>query len=225
MKRLTLMSLVLVMVVGMFASPASAGDAPADIGTIEGTADVGKVRTTVCNNHGGGAVSGSGLGFPVLTNSPKNGFWKLSTPAGGVQSQTAGAGALDACGELRNVRVFGVGSFGAACGISRGHSGSGKITFGGSPTVWLKDLGWTTSLGGTLPVQGEAFVDNNGSTNGKKPGPGGALTAIIQAQGGANCITKRDAPIPLIGTGPKPAPPAAPHGATTFVVRGVYIIT
>lgn len=119
----------------------------------------------------GTATVSPGLGLPGAT--PVSGSWSLTVAVTGAPE----SGTLSAAGALGPI----AGVLGAACGASSGSNGSGS--FGHHS---LSDVGWAATAGGTLPVTGNY--------------DGGAVAAVVQAQGGVACTQ--------------------PGGATSFQVVG-----
>lgn len=165
--------------IAMFAGPAAAHGP--DVGVYQGFADVGRTfalkgdGSSTCDSSGNGVVQGNGLNFPApLGPSNVNGTWKLSTTT--QQSALHGAGSLTICGKLRPEPTT---QLGAACGISQGYDGQGRSVNAGlahpSVVVQLSNVGWVTSVGGTLPTTGDTAT-------------GGKLVSITQAQGGSACL-------------------------------------
>jgi len=191
MKKIFAAVALAALALAMLAGPAAAHDA--DAGVFQGTAAVGRAFTQVpdgnggfrssCDDEGNGVVDANtnGLYFPApIGEASVFGVWtlKTSTQVGVLH----GTGALQICGLLRPEPNTGLG---AACGISQGHSGRGKIVSVGAAhpaaTTYLRNVGWITSAGGTLPTNGDIIT-----------GPGGArigtLIGVTQAQGGAACL-------------------------------------
>lgn len=194
MKKILGLLAIAAIMVGMLAGPAAA--ATVDAGVLTGTATVGK--TGPCGEDGG-------LGLPDPLNT-KQAYYGLSTldqgPLGdaSVISATQGQiGDLEICGQLGD--VLGIG---AACGMSRGHGGTGSATVG-TLSAALSNVGWPATAGGTLPVTGRATVAGKGDVQ---------LTAVVQAQGGAACVGKGG---DKSGNGEGNG-----TGATSFAVVGSY---
>lgn len=183
-----------------------------DFGTIQaGTMRVGKNRT-FCTNDGSSDVSGPGLGLPV-SNTRKNAYYAVEATVSSLAN--AHTGALRFCGRLDKVKSNVAGGTGAACGASKGWAGKGTIVFPAKGvTIWLHNLGWKTTAGGTAIVTGYANQAaneqeakakfNNQRRDWIKMG--------VQAAGAAACLTKND------------ANKAAGPGATNFTVNGDYTI-
>lgn len=177
------------------ALPAAAAN-DVDAGVLSGQARVGKA--SVCAE-----ADDQGIGLPVL-NGVKTGTWALDTTQpgllgvapGAVVSATQGLGDLNACGALGAVA-----GIGAACGMSHGHSGSGDVDMDNGEHVALSNVGWAATAGGTLPVAGRATPDGKSDVQ---------LLAVVQAQGGAGCISKDGDDASKTG------------GATVFQVAGAY---
>lgn len=108
----------------------------------------------------GTATVSPGLHLPGVPT--VSGSWSLLVDVTGVPA----SGTLDASGDLGPIANV----LGAACGASEGSNGSG--TFGHHS---LTDLGWAATAGGTLPVTGNY--------------DGGVVAAVVQAQGGAACVS------------------------------------
>lgn len=233
LSRLIVLALAVAMAVGATALPASANKVPnkgpagpsKDIGTIDGTAAVGK-DIDVCPNNGAGTVSGGGLGFPVISPT-KNAWFTLKTnfptvPTDGVRSiYNSDVGNVSICGRLNptlsKVPLPGQvkPGIGASCGLSKAYGGKGVITYttGGKPDVWLTDVGWKNSAATMLPVVGRAHVGGDPGTGKNKPGTRDYLIAVVNAQGGAACASKSQTDTSN-----------NKGGATSFVVRGLYWI-
>lgn len=228
-----------VMMVSLVAPAAFANTVPPSVGTVQGTATVGKTRT-FCNNNGTSDVGGAGLGLPLVSKA-KNAYYKFGGAVNLITAQAPNVilGArLDVCGDLGPILPQ-VGSIdpvrqknpppppgiGAACGASRGTNGKGKLV-GGGITVWLKHLGWASAIGGVLPITGRAYTDATGSADGKPksndPAGGSQIVALINARGAAPCATKADMLNPPIGTGKKD--PNGTQGARAFDVDGVFAV-
>lgn len=198
MKKIVLLAAVAALFVGMLGAPASAH--PDEAGVFTGTAAVGKSGS--CAQDGTGSVSGAGLGFPVLAENGKTGYWTLNTVITGLVHGTLATGQLRSCGLLAPT----AGLIGAACGVSEGHSGKGTVALGGTDHISLTNLGWITSAGGTLPVTGNTTDAGTKNKN-------GTVVALTQAQGGAACATKSGSGAGKTG------------GATEFTVVGVFAST
>lgn len=228
--------------------PAQAEGQATDVGAFAGVARVGKIRTGECNKSSlSPTLTGGGLGVPGTTimgvhiaSGTKTGHWTIDTgtiipgPVPGVNppphlySATNGWGRLRACGQLGPVGVPPV-TLGAACGVSHGFNGVGRVDFGPpndvpppfpfnqlpkpAPTdisLQLRDLEWITSAGGTLPVTG--VVED--PSNGKKVV--GTIVAAVQAQGAGPCANERK------NTAPKTKQNG--DGAVAFQVVGTYTV-
>jgi hypothetical protein len=165
--------------IAMFAGPAAAHGQ--DAGVFQGFADVGRTfalkadGSSTCDDSGNGIVQGNGLNFPAPVGPANvNGTWKLSTTQ--QQSVLHGAGELTICGKLRPEPTT---QLGASCGVSQGYDGKGRSVNAGlahaGGIVQLSNVGWVTSVGGTLPTVGDTST-------------GGKLISITQAQGGSACL-------------------------------------
>ena len=222
-KHIMLM-IVSALMLGLLVAPASANKIKdkdgvpggvKDAGAFVGTATVGKWRTH-CDHDGESDVGGPGIGLPVV-NGTKNAYYELTTEIDSVfKPAVLEDGVLKVCGRLTKVVDEAGGGLGAACGASKGWDGKGTIDwdddlYPGKPTIWLKDLVWKTSVGGTLPVTGEANQAPDEEAS-KEKGKPDFIVATVQAQGATPCASK---------TGTKPNKSG---GATTFNVAGTYEI-
>jgi len=197
MKKIVLLAAVAALFVSMMSLPALADSG---IGVLSGTADVGRIDNGGCDED---TVDGDGLYLPGV-NDADPGYYRLNAT---TVSAPGATGSINVCGELGAVAVPQVGDVGAACGMSRGHSGSGTASTSiPAQTLTLSNVGWPATAGGTLPIEGDYSVANAklvGGTN------GGEIVGVVQAQGGANCV-------------------AGPHntgqGAQSFTVVGVYAL-
>ena len=108
----------------------------------------------------GTAKVSPGLHLPGATT--VSGTWEIDVAVTGVPV----SGDLVADGDLGPI----AGVLGAACGASSGTSGDGTFAH-----HTLSDLGWAATAGGTLPVTGNY--------------DGGTVVAVVQAQGGAACVS------------------------------------
>lgn len=187
-----------VLILSLSASPASAGFG---VGVFQGTASVGLTAGDCAKSGPNTNPSGQGLGLPS-TSPPDNinGFWRLESMNFVVWSDTNGNivpdGGMDICGKLTDVA-----GIGAACGMSKGYAGVGKIysdPTNTDPIIGLNDVGWKASTAGTLPVIGRTNLA------GDKDAKVGTLLAVAQAEGGVACFS--------------------PGGATAFVVTGVAVV-
>ena len=192
MKKIVLLAAVAALFVGMLGVPASA-DPIAGVGVFEGQAVVGKVPGACTKGEPFTNPSGKGIGIPLdLAGTPKgpgevHAYWRLNTnlTGAGLDNTTPSGPTfnLDACGKLR-----GVAGIGAACGMSNGYDGIGRLRSGsatGSVVAQFRDMEWPASVGGTLPVTGVA--ENTAKTK------QGTLVAVVQAQGAAGCIAPNKA--------------------------------
>ncbi|MFP5372891.1 MAG: hypothetical protein ACLGI3_19405, partial [Actinomycetes bacterium] len=137
-----------------------------------------------CTSEGDGVVDATteGLYLPApIGPSNVRGVWTLKTST--MVGALHGTGALQICGDLQpepNTQL------GAACGISQGYNGRGKIVSTGlvhpADTTYLENVGWITSAGGTLPTNGDIVAAPGGARI-------GTLVGVTQAQGGAACLT------------------------------------
>lgn len=218
-----LLALVAMLMLGLFAAPASANKVKdkdgvmggvKDSGVFEGDAVVGKFRTG-CAHDGTGTVSGPGIGLP--TQATKNAYFSLDTDVISAFKPES-PGKLVVCGRLTKMHSAVNGGLGAACGASKGYDGRGTVKFPGKTTVWLKNLGWKVSVGGTLPVTGEANQATTEALSKDKP-KGDFIVATVQAQGAGPCTEKGGDP----GDPAKSDTPGN-RGATSFIVVGNYEI-
>ena len=179
-----------------------------DSGSLMGTARVGKNRT-FCNHDGTSDVHGPGLGLP--NQATKNAYWQLETPVRSLVNLHVGL--LKACGRLTKMNSNVNGGMGAACGASKGWDGRGTVHFPDKGvTIWLKELGWKVSVGGTLPVTGRAVqAPDETAAKQKLPNSNDLVVADVNARGDG-CTGKNDAN--------KDAGP----GARDFAVVGTYEI-
>lgn len=214
-----LLMIVATLMLGLLVAPASANKVKdkdgqpggvKDAGTFSGVAKVGKFRS-FCEHDGDSDVHGPGIGTP--DDPTKNAYYELETTVDSAFKPGAPDGALKVCGRLTKMVSSAGGGVGAACGASKGWDGKGTVDWlePGKPTVWLKNLVWKASVGGTLPVTGEAnqeFEEDESKEKGKPD----FIVATVQAQGAAPCLTK---------TGTKHNKSG---GATDFIVVGSYEI-
>ena len=221
MKSKTMVLAVLTgLLVGLLIMPAAANkvqdkdpvqggvkDAGTVTGATPGDVKVGKNRT-FCNHDGTSDVSGPGIGLP--TQATKNGYWMATLAVRSLVNQHVGT--LKACGRLTKMNSNVNGGMGAACGASKGWDGRGSIHFPDKGvTIWLKELGWKVSVGGTLPVTGRAVQAADEPTAKQKlPNSNDQVVAEINASGAAACANKND------------ANKAAGPGATLFTANGTY---
>lgn len=193
MKRETAIALLVMLTVAL-SNIAPVAAHPADVGLFQGTATVGKAG--LCNQDGGAAISGAGLGLPII-NGVKQAYWALETT---VQSLELGAVTLAACGYLDPIELHvannNLPAVGASCGASKSHGGRGRI---GDHYRFDRFTSKSTAAG-TQAYYG-VLVDN---------GDVGNIFAVVQAQGGAACLTKSGTDGSKTG------------GATAFQVVGVY---
>lgn len=174
MKSKGISVLLAVAVMGVFALPASAATSTvSDAGVFVGTADVGKGAST-CAADGSGSVSGGGIGLPVVQ--PKTAAYRIDAAPGAVTSVQHGAGSLKLCGTLvaplSTASMGTTNAVGASCAATEGNGGQGKATFT-SAAVWLKNLGWPATAGGTFVVTADAAGASGKATN--------KLAAVVQA--------------------------------------------
>lgn len=174
--------LAVAMMLGIAALPASAALEGAHAGVFSAVARVGKGPGT-CNNDGTGSVSGGGIGLIPEVGAPKNAVFTISQ--GLVVDVKGGQGTANLCGYLTaplqdtvpgvDPKALGIG---ASCATTKGWGGSGKATF---PTplkkaprsIWITDLGWKITVGGTFLVTGDTGVGKGQET--------GLLVAVVQA--------------------------------------------
>lgn len=159
--------LALAMLLGMAALPAAAAiSVGPHVGAFQAIADVGKEGT--CANDGTGTVSGGGIG--LLPGAPvaevKNAWFTISD--GIVVDVPSGLGTANLCGRLTaplqdtaglDVKALGIG---ASCLATKGWGGYGLAEFEG-PDIWISNLGWKATVGGTFIVTGDV-----GGAKGKK---------------------------------------------------------
>jgi hypothetical protein len=129
--------------------------APEDFGVFEGVGNV----------SAGSSNCGSG-GLQLPSTAPQVGCYSLSTV---VTFLLAGAQPLNVSGRLGPVA-----GVGAACGMSRGHSGSGTA----GPYAF-SNIGWPFTAGGVLPIQGQWSLFPKTGT----------LSAVARVEFGASCAT------------------------------------
>lgn len=167
--------LLAIAIVGVFALPATAATSTtSDAGVFVGTADVGKGASS-CAADGSGSVSGGGIGLPVLQ--PKTASYRIDAAPGAVTSASHGAGSLKLCGTLvaplSTLSMGTTDAVGASCAATEGNGGKGKATFAGPVEIWLKNLGWPATAGGTFVVTADAAGASGKATN--------KLAAVVQA--------------------------------------------
>lgn len=177
--------LALAMMLGVAALPAAAAiSVGPHVGAFQAIADVGKTGT--CNNNGTGSVSGGGIG--LLPGAPvaevKNAWFTISN--GLVVDVPALQGTANLCGRLTAPLQDTAGlnlkepidgqpvGIGASCAATKGWGGYGLADFAApNPDVWISNLGWKATVGGTFIVTGDA-----GGAKGKKSD---LLVAEVQA--------------------------------------------
>ena len=203
--------LAIAMLVGMVALPAAANTVGDHVGVFQAEARVGKIGS--CNQDGTGSATGGGIGLlPELPpNRGKNAWFTISNGAvtdlssdGGLQT-----GVANLCGRLTaplypvvDLKDEGIG---ATCLATKGWGGKGKAVIG-SEELWIKNLGWKITVGGTFLVTGDV---SNSSDKSKKVD---LLLAQVQAlsEGAAiGCANKT-----LVGK----------TGSQPFIVAAAYEI-
>lgn len=193
-RRVIQVQVALAMVLVM-AAPISANPAPPDVGVFQGTMLVGKNGS--CGNEGDYTVTGPGLGLSIV-NGPKEAWFGLLTTFTGL----SGSGDLLLCGELAPMSKL---ALGASCDSAKIHNGKGKQQGGFFSRWWRKVQGKITEAG-TYVLESEVVeVSKN-----KDPQSHGII--LMQAQGGAACLSKS-------GQGASKS-----GGATAFTVAAVYAI-
>lgn len=174
----------------VLAAPASAAGDNTGLIVFKGTA-------LVCSDNGGsapGCGTNGGLQFPGIAPLDTHGNWSfgsgslnLPSPADAVDGELptclasgvffGNQGVNQPCSIVANGFLAPVAAgIGASCGVSNGNGGTGTITVG-SDSLSTKNVGWVTSAGGTLPVQGD-YADDSGQ-----------FAGIVQAQGGDQCAS------------------------------------
>lgn len=202
--RKTRVVVALAATMAMVASFALPALADSDVGTVgPGTAEVGSFFTSGPTQAGDCTIGRDGAPNPGLyllnpldpRTIDRQGVFKLVTR---VTAALRGGGLLSICGYLSPVDATAVDDekpqkkdegLGAACGMSQGHDGTGKIAWDpGGPVASssLTHVGWLATAGGTLPVKGD--VQDNPSTTDKTKLKSGLLLAQVQAQGGQDCV-------------------------------------
>jgi hypothetical protein len=194
----------------LMAMPALAG-LETGIAVIQGTAQVG-------NSIGGGAIpqtgqctpTGKGLHTPSFHGGSKNEektgmfqvnkevYYRLNSESTAIVADSNGTvledlgeeyeGRLDVCG-IVGPGLLGIG---AACGVSVGRDGRGKLIVSGltNPEIvriyQLDEVGWPTAVGGVLPVSG--YITRVNANKSVKFTSKGRFTAEISASGAAPCF-------------------------------------
>lgn len=161
------MMLALAMLLGLAAMPAAANTgAGAHAGVFQGDASVGK-GAAECNNDGTGSVSGGGIGLPIV-HGLKTAHWRIDV--GTAVDVPNGVGSGQLCGDLNATPVDP--SLGASCVSTSGANGQGKVSFANGD-IWVTNLGWITTVGGTFVVTGNAAGAKGKTTD--------QLRAVVQA--------------------------------------------
>ncbi|HWH31273.1 MAG TPA: hypothetical protein VNU01_01235 [Egibacteraceae bacterium] len=206
--RASALFLAVSMMLGLAALPAAAA-VDSDLGVFQGTAQVGKSGT--CDNSGGAHdVTGGGIGLPVV-NGAKRAQYSINAPSS-VVSPIYGIGSLRLCGKLTSpldIEYVEGTPVGASCASTKGYDGQGKATFDGlvkDRDVYLKNLGWEITVGGTFLVT----ADGGGS----KGADSHKLVAVVQAlsEGAVvGCLEKTLAGMDKSGLQPDPFTVAAAY--------------
>lgn len=111
---------------------------------------------------GPGKTTDSTFGFQVN----KRAYYRLVASVGGVHVNSKGGSNGVSWADLTLCGVMdpGVGGIGAACGWSSGHSGRGHLILDDGTIYAFSNVGWATSLGEYLPIQGHVQkVDSAGN--------------------------------------------------------------
>lgn len=150
--------LAMAMMLGVAAMPASAATSVgAHTGVFIATAKVGKFGS--CGNDGVGTTSGGTIGLLPLPT--KNAYYTIEAAQGQVVDAPNGPGNAQICGRLTAplqdtpLDVKGLTGIGASCMSTKGWGGSGKATFA-NQTIYLSNLGWKITVGGTFLVTADA---------------------------------------------------------------------
>lgn len=142
---------------------AAATSVGAHSGVLQGIVDVGKQG--FCNSDGTGAVSGGGLGVLIGLGTAKNAWFTLANAI--VLDTPNLVGVMHLCGRLTAPAQGTVGldkkslGIGATCLAHKGWGGYGSMHFTSKPgTVkWISNLGWKSSVGGTMLMTGDAGAE------------------------------------------------------------------
>lgn len=155
---------------------------------------------------GGPNILGPGLRLNFANTdkwTERHGNWQMEsdecTKFNPVAEAMPVACALDLVGQLGP--VLGIG---AACGMSAGFGGNGRLESDNDSVLYVSDLGWPFTVGGVLPVTGLYTVGSGKNEQVEKPEMGRVL-GLVFAQGGLSCIKN-----PFSGEG----------GASQFNVMG-----
>lgn len=192
--KLAALAALMTMVLGLMALPAMAFDTVTFTGTAQVCAETveGKGNAPGCDDpkkKNGLYAPGGDVPHRVVTDESKYtdryGNWSFESVTCSKINVTGGDTGpvpctIQASGELAPVADM----VGAACGVSQGRNGTGTYTAENGTTKKLRNVGWVTSAGGTLPVTADYY---DATKKGDKPSTG-RLAGAVQAQGGAPCV-------------------------------------
>jgi hypothetical protein len=229
-------SIVVLFALAMLATTAAPAAANA-VGVLNGIARVGKL-TTPCGHDGAAIVSGAGIGLPGSPQT-KNAFYSINTAdpelpgtltviKAGKPNNGSYTGTLKACGRLGAVGK-GPAALGAACGISKGYHGKGRVTYTGGGAIpndkngkiySLHDITWKSSVGGTFPF----YASGQDGTIIKGESGHDLVTGVIQTAPGGGTLEQGGLGCALKSAKGNAKTDGQDVGARRFGVRGTFAI-